>query len=98
MTWCDRCDLDMSMCEHGLAERQRHRAVGASILVSPSGTAHFDGCGHKDDPDFSRWGVLEVTDAWQRLGNGEQFPIEDNGGRRLAATTRCRHCIDHGPW
>ena len=101
MTWCERCDLDTSMCEHGLAERQRQQrntAVRGPVLVSPQGLAHFDGCSHKDDPDFSRWGALDATGAWQRLGNGESFTIEDNGGRRLVVTGRCRNCIDHGPW
>ncbi|MBL0885910.1 hypothetical protein [Myceligenerans indicum] len=84
-----------------MAERQRQQRDGAvpdSVLVSPQGLAHFGGCSHKDDTDYSRWGVLDATDVWQRLGNGESFTIKDDGGRRLVVAGRCRDCVEHGPW
>jgi hypothetical protein len=99
MTWCELCELDRSMCQHGLADRQERRARGAAILVSPAKTAHFEGCSHKgDDPDYSRWGTLDVANAWQRLGNGERFTITDNNGRALEVVRRCDDCTGHGPW
>lgn len=92
MAYCDLCELDREFCEHGLAEKRRNAAAGASgLLISPSGIAHFSGCPHKgDDRDYSRWAALNVPRAWERLGNGEQ--LQATGGRRpgLTATDRCR--------
>jgi len=43
--------------------------------------AHFPGCHHKgDDPDLSKWGKLDLPQAWQRLGNGEH--LHATGGER----------------
>ena len=67
------------------------------ILISPAHMAHWPGCHHKDDNDFSRWGTLNTPDAWQRLGNGEHLAA--NGGARpgLVATRRCGYCVNHTP-
>lgn len=91
----------MSMCEHGLAARRASEGSKARLLlVSPTSQAHFPGCHHKgDDPDVTKWGeIVDVPDAWTRLGNGERIPA--NGGARpdRVATDRCRDCVYHGPW
>jgi hypothetical protein len=99
MAWCDRCEMDLSFCEHGLSARRDQAGRSAILRVSPRGIAHFDGCPHKgDDPDYQRWGELAIPGAWQRLGNGEYFEIDDNSGQRLTASTRCSDCLEHGPW
>lgn len=99
MVRCDRCDMDLSFCEHGLMARRDEAARSAAVRISPRGVAHFDGCPHKgDDPDYTRWGELVAPGAWQRLGNGEHFEIEDKGGRPLTAQSRCLDCVEHGPW
>jgi hypothetical protein len=100
MAWCELCDMDLSFCQHGLAERQARASADARLLVSPRGMAHFEGCPHKgDDPDYSLWGELQVPRAWQRLGRGERFEVVDGRGRPLSAQTRCSDCIERdGPW
>jgi hypothetical protein len=98
MTWCDLCDLDRSTCQHGLVDRRSSRATGAVVLVSPARIAHFEGCPHKDDLDFTSWGTLSVPDAWQRLGNGELMEATDQQGVALVVKGRCSDCLDHGPW
>lgn len=100
MAYCELCEMDREFCEHGLAERRRDAAVIArELLISPNGKAHFPECPHKgDDPDYSRWATLDRERGWERLGNGE--PLEATGGPRpgLVARTRCKDCVNHGPW
>jgi len=98
--YCERCEMDRAYCEHGLAGgRQAVSRSAVRLLISPRGMAHFPGCPHKgDDPDFARWAEVDVPGAWERLGNGEH--IRATGGNRpdLVADTRCRDCVEHGPW
>jgi hypothetical protein len=100
MPKCELCDMDLSYCEHGLAQRRRSASAGARLLlISPNKVAHFPGCFHKGDhEDYSRWARLETPQAWERLGNGEQLPA--TGGERLdlIAESRCPDCEAHGPW
>jgi hypothetical protein len=98
MTWCHLCDLDRSTCQHGLGDRLASRARSALILVSPARLAHFEGCPHKDDSDFTAWGTLTGPDAWQRLGNGERMEATDQHGVALVVQGRCSDCVEHGPW
>jgi hypothetical protein len=97
---CELCEMDLAYCEHGLAARRQSASTAVvRLLISPNGMAHFPGCPHKgDDPDYARWAELDTTGAWARLGNGEHFRA--TGGRRpdLIAETRCRDCVEHGPW
>ena len=100
MPKCELCDMDLSYCEHGLAQRRRSASADARLLlISPNKVAHFPGCFHKGDhEDYSRWARLETPRAWERLGNGEQLPA--TGGERLdlIAESRCPDCEAHGPW
>ena len=100
MAYCEQCETERAYCEHGLAERRRTASASASmLLVSPNSMAHFPRCPHKgDDPDYSRWAELDTPNAWVRLGNGEH--LHATGGARpdLTAETRCRDCVEHGPW
>jgi len=100
MAYCELCDMDREFCEHGLTDRRRSAAtIVRELLISPNGMAHFSGCPHKgDDPDYSRWASIDTSRAWERLGNGEQLAA--TGGRcpGLMARSRCRDCVDHGPW
>jgi hypothetical protein len=99
MAWCELCDLDRSFCVHGLTDARDVAQRTATLLVSPRGMAHFEGCPHKgDDPDFSLWGQLTLGDAWQRLGNGEHFDVTDGQAHTLSALARCSDCVEHGPW
>lgn len=99
MAWCDVCDLERSMCVHGLHDHQIAREQAAPVRVSPRGMAHFDGCPHKgDDPNYDLWGQVNEKGAWQRLGNGESIRVVDATGHELVATSRCSDCVDHGPW
>jgi len=98
--FCDLCEMDRSYCVHGLGEHRR--AVSASVstvLVSPSGIAHFPQCPHKgDDPDYSRWAEIDTPNAWERLGNGDQLSATGGSCPDLIVKGRCLDCIDHGPW
>lgn len=97
-TYCELCDLDDSTCQHGLARRTAARERTAALLVSPRGMAHFDGCPHKEDPDYSRWGTIDRHGAWQALANGEEIETVSEAGAPLVATSRCLDCVQHGPW
>jgi len=100
VAYCDFHDMNRDNCPHGLNERQTAAStVATSLLIAPSGMAHFPGCPHKGDhPDYSQWGELDAQSAWQRLGNEES--LKATGGRRpdRIATTRCKDCVAHGPW
>lgn len=98
MTWCELCDMERSWCEHGRQDLQRRKESSTLLLVSPRGMVHFEGCPHKDDPDFSRCARLPVEGAWQELGNGRTYDLQDASGGRLVANSRCSDCVDHGPW
>ena len=102
VTYCEVCGLDRAHCAHAFAEHEAKRKIvdSATLLVSPRGVAHFDGCPHKgDDPDLSKWGRIErVPHAWQRLGNGDIVPANAGAKRDLIAKARCRDCDEHGPW
>jgi len=98
VVYCEQCDMEREFCQHGLDDK-RPRAATGELLISPNGMAHLPGCPHKgDDPDFSGWAELNLPDAWQRLGNGEQ--LQATGGQRLdlVAKSRCRDCVSHGAW
>jgi hypothetical protein len=72
--------------------------VTGEILISPAGIAHLPGCPHKGrDPDYIRWATLNLPRAWERLGNGEQLTAIGVHRPGLAAKSRCRNCITHGP-
>lgn len=99
MAYCELCDMQLESCPHGLSERRADAAETATkLLIAPSGLAHFPGCPHKGDDNYSDWGKLETPNAWQRLGNGES--IKATGGSRpdRIATGRCQDCVSHGPW
>jgi len=100
MAYCELCDMDRKFCEHGLADRRRSAAtIVRELLISPNGMAHFPGCPHKgDDPDYSHWASIDTPGAWGRLGNGEQLAANGGSCSSLVARTRCRDCVDHGPW
>jgi hypothetical protein len=100
MAYCELCDMDREFCEHGLADRRRSAAtIVRELLISPNGMAHFPGCPHKgDDPDYSHWASIDTPRAWERLGNGEQLAATSGKCSSLVARTRCRDCLDHGPW
>ena len=97
---CPLCEMPLAFCEHGLQNVRKEAAASATLLISPRGMAHFAGCPHKgeDDNDFALWAELGTPGAWVRLGNGEK--IRATGGQRmdLVASSRCRDCVDHGPW
>lgn len=98
---CTRCELPLSMCEHGLRARitDTADALTATLLISPTGLAHFAGCPHKgDDPDLSRWAELDAPRAWTRLGNRESIPATGGEKVDLIARGRCQDCVAHGPW
>lgn len=97
MPRCELCDLDFCQCVHGLAARRR--APGSHrLLISPSNLAHFPGCGHKEDDNYSQWAELDTPGAWERLGNGERLPATGGARPDRIATGRCEDCIHHGPW
>ncbi len=100
MAYCELCEMDLAYCEHGLAARRRRAStVAVRLFISPNGMAHFPGCPHKgDDPDYTRWAELDTPGAWARLGNGEHFRATGGDRPDLIAETRCRDCVDHGPW
>ncbi len=99
---CEKCDLPLAYCVHGRQARDAERARRVGWLeVSPARVAHYPGCPHKrDDPDFSRWGEIRENPAaaWDRLRNGDVVPADAGARVGLEATTRCRDCVDHGPW
>lgn len=99
MPLCEIGELEQGTCEHSYKTERTRRSIGALILISASSQAHFDGCPHKgDDPNMSNWGELETENAWMQLGNGEH--LQANRGQRpdRIATSRCRDCIEYGPW
>jgi hypothetical protein len=100
MADCELCDMDLSYCEHGLAQRRQSASADAQLLlISPNKVAHFPGCFHKGDhEDYSGWAELDTPRAWQRLGNGERLAA--TGGKRadLIAESRCPDCDAHGAW
>jgi hypothetical protein len=100
MAYCELSEMDREFCGHGLAERRKGATVVAGeLLISPNGMAHFPGCPHKgDDPDYSRWGKLDMQRAWERLGNGEQLQATGGGRPDLVARSRCQDCLSHGRW
>jgi hypothetical protein len=67
---CDICDLPRSSCAHGLQERQflERRARKDHLLISPANMAHFEGCDHKGDSDFSDWAELDTPGGLGTLG------------------------------
>jgi hypothetical protein len=97
---CPLCEMPLDFCVHGLQTRQKERAASATLLISPRGMAHFAGCPHKgeDDHDFALWAELDTPGAWVLLGNGQH--VQATGGQRvdLVASSRCRDCVEHGPW
>ena len=100
VAYCDLCDMNRDYCEHGLAERRATGSGRASgLLISPAGMAHFRGCPHKgDDADYSDWAELDVLEAWERLGNGEHLGATGGARPDRIAISRCRDCVNHGPW
>jgi len=99
MDYCERCDLKLSECMHGLARQREERERNGVVNVSPQGMAHFPGCSHKaeGDDDYRRWGTLSEPGVWQRLAT-EQIPTQSTLGTPLVARRRCDTCLDHGPW
>jgi hypothetical protein len=71
---------------------------GDSLLILPRNMAHFRGCHHKDDEDYSNWAELDAPGAWERLANGHE--LRATGGARpdRVAESRCRDCVKYGPW
>jgi hypothetical protein len=100
VAYCNLCEMNLSYCEHGLAQRRESATARVTrLLISPNRVAHFPGCFHKGDhEDYSRWAELETPRAWERLGNGERLAA--TGGLRpdLVAESRCPDCDAHGPW
>ena len=98
IAYCERCETDRAYCEHGLAERPRERAR-PMLLISPNDMAHFPNCHTRgDDSDYRRWAELNTPDAWARLGNGGHLRATGGAHPDLIAETRCRDCVEHGPW
>jgi hypothetical protein len=97
MSYCLLCDMDRAQCVHGLADR-RLSAGTERLLISPANLAHFPGCDHKDDNDYSEWAELDVPNAWERLGNGERLPATGGARPDRIAIGRCEDCVAHGPW
>ncbi len=100
VAYCDFHDMDRDNCPHGLRQRRTTAStVVTSLLIAPSGMAHFPGCLHKGDhPDYSQWGQLNTPNAWQRLGNGEILRATGGQCPDRVATSRCKDCDAHGPW
>lgn len=97
--WCEIDDLPLSQCEHGLSQKRKNIARTTVLEISPRNQAHFPGCPHKDDQDYSQWGILDTLNAWERLGNGEHLRATGGGRPDRIATSRCRDCVEHGgPW
>ena len=92
--------MDRAYCEHGRADRPHAAsATAVKLLISPNSMAHFPGCPHKgDDRDFGRWAELDAPDAWARLGSGEHLRATGCNRPSLIAETRCRDCVERGPW
>ncbi len=84
----------------GMVPANRRAAVaGGEVLISRRGVAHFAGCPHKGgDPDYSKWATLSQPLAWERLGNGEKLPATGGQQPGLVARSRCKDCVNHGPW
>ncbi|MGY1812856.1 hypothetical protein [Blastococcus sp. SYSU D00820] len=98
---CDRCDLPLAYCVHGKQATDAARAARVEWLeVSPARVAHYPGCPHKDDTDFTRWGRIEqqAPRAWERIGNGATVASDAGARVGLEAVSRCRDCLGHGPW
>jgi hypothetical protein len=73
----------------------RSREVTARVLVSPQRMGHLDGgCGHKDDPDYRKWGTVSAAGAWQSLCNRNPVPADPPS--TLIATGACQDC-QNGP-
>jgi hypothetical protein len=97
MSYCPLCDMDRGQCVHGLADRRR-TAGTERLLISPANLAHFPGCDHKDDDDYSEWAELDIPNAWERLGNGGRLAATGGARPDRVATGRCKDCVAHGPW
>lgn len=107
---CEICELPITQCRHGLAEKKRASLVDAMVRVSPNNVAHLDGCPHKgDDMDYKGWGEIHESGAWQHLCS--TVPPEDKGLSVVAdlVTTHgdvigleithiCWDCREHGYW
>jgi hypothetical protein len=93
--------MEQDVCAHGVKDRKAatRRIAAGKILISPSNMAHFEGCDHKGDEDFSDLAEIDAPGAWQRLGNGEHLPATGGGRPNRVATSRCQQCVQHdGPW
>src|SRR4051812_42037125 len=92
--YCEQHDMPRAWCEHGVAERRAAISKTGVVLISPKNMAHLEGCSHKgEDPDYSKWGaIVGVSDAWQRIGNGEHVQANAGDRRDRVATARCRDC------
>ena len=83
---CELCDLPIDQCVHGLAEQRRKAAVSALVRVSPTHTAHLDGCPHKgDDDDYTGWGEITQPGSWLHLC--KTVPPEYTGEKVVADLT-----------
>lgn len=97
MAYCPLCDMDRGQCVHGLPDHLPPAGIGR-LLISPRNLAHFPGCDHKDDDDYSQWAELDLPNAWERLGNGEKLPATGGARPDRIANGRCKDCVAHGPW
>jgi len=96
VTYCPLCDMDRGQCVHGLPDSLRSAGT-ERLLISPTNLAHFPGCDHKDDDDYGQWAELDLSNARERLGNGEKLPATRGhaqiGSRTAGASTASRTAL-----
>lgn len=97
LIWCDI--HEMNNCDHlrGRVPGDITRDDAAMVRVSSRGVAHFDGCTHKDDPNYDGWAQIHAPDAWTAIGNGDITTAERADGGIIAIEARCVDCLRDGP-
>jgi len=99
--YCERCDLPLDQCWHGLEESKKRKFANSVVQVSPNNVAHLEGCAHKgEDEDFTKWGEITTENAWKHLcqtmplSGGVASDLVTNAGAviGLQVTHVCKDC------